>query len=63
MVEQDKTKGNSKKRLANWCKKCGKEHENMGVEICDACGGRTDICYGPPDIKGSVQQGGRLIPL
>lgn len=62
-MKEGNQKGGNGKRLGNWCKKCGKEHENMGVEICDVCGGNTDICYGPPDIKSSPQQNGRIIPL
>ncbi|MCX6744987.1 MAG: hypothetical protein NTX82_05670 [Candidatus Parcubacteria bacterium] len=62
MAEEKQNSGNEKKRWGNWCKKCGKEHENMGVEQCD-CGGKTDIFPGPPDIKGSTPQNGRIIPL
>ncbi|OGY42460.1 MAG: hypothetical protein A2Y67_00290 [Candidatus Buchananbacteria bacterium RBG_13_39_9] len=62
MTEETKAK-EGKKRWGNFCLKCGKEHENMGVEICD-CGGRTDIILGPPERKAETTgQNYRIIPL
>lgn len=61
MSKKEKTA--KKKRLANWCLKCAKEHENMGIEICPECGGKVDICYGPPDLSGSISQTERIVPF
>lgn len=61
MSEQQKT-AETGKRWGNWCQKCGKEHENMGVEKCD-CGGKTHICQGPPEIKRVQNPSGRMIGL
>ena len=27
----------------NVCQRCGKRFEHLGVEVCDACGGTTDL--------------------
>lgn len=40
----------------NFCTRCGKHYDNLGIENCEKCGGKTDLFFLTPEEFASRQK-------